>query len=89
MRTQKYSFFGILLLLTVLSVGCKRDASPPPTLNAADVPSVLLITLDTTRADRIGCYGYPKAQTPVLDGLARSGVLFVSATARYCHWAGG
>lgn len=79
MRTPKYSFFGILLLLGVLLVGCKRDASPTPTLNAADVPSVLLITLDTTRADRIGCYGYSTAQTPVLDGLARSGVLFQNA----------
>jgi arylsulfatase A-like enzyme/Tfp pilus assembly protein PilF len=38
-------------------------------------PNVLLITLDTARADRIGCYGYPAARTPVLDALAASGVL--------------
>jgi len=38
--------------------------------------NVLLITLDTTRADRIGAYDYPGAETPHLDGLANEGVLF-------------
>lgn len=38
--------------------------------------NLLLITLDTTRADRIGCYGYEAAGTPRLDDLAARGVLF-------------
>ena len=42
-------------------------------------PNILLITLDTTRADRIGAYGYKLARTPVLDQLARDGVLFERA----------
>jgi choline-sulfatase len=42
-------------------------------------PNILLVTLDTTRADRIGAYGYGAAQTPRLDGLARRGVLFERA----------
>ena len=42
-------------------------------------PNILLITLDTTRADRIGTYGYKSARTPVLDQLAREGVLFERA----------
>jgi arylsulfatase A-like enzyme len=41
--------------------------------------NVLLITLDSTRADRLGCYGYSLAKTPVLDGLAQQGVLFERA----------
>jgi arylsulfatase A-like enzyme/Flp pilus assembly protein TadD len=41
--------------------------------------NVLLITLDTTRADRLGCYGYPKAKTPNLDYLASNGVRFSHA----------
>jgi arylsulfatase A-like enzyme/Tfp pilus assembly protein PilF len=44
--------------------------------------NVLLITLDTTRADRIGAYGYAKARTPNLDAIARNGVLFSNA---YCQ----
>ncbi len=42
-------------------------------------PDVFLITLDTLRADRVGCYGYEKAQTPALDRLAREGVRFARA----------
>ena len=41
--------------------------------------SVVLITLDTVRADRLGCYGYAKAETPSLDALAREGVRFENA----------
>ncbi len=47
----------------------------PPRLN------VLLVTLDTTRADRIGCYGDRQALTPVLDKLAERGVVFEHAYA--------
>ena len=44
-----------------------------PTIN------VLFITLDTTRADRLGCCQYSKAVTPALDRLAEQGVLFERA----------
>ncbi len=43
--------------------------------------NVVLITLDTTRADRIGCYGNDEIDTPNLDYLARQGVLFSRAMA--------
>jgi arylsulfatase A-like enzyme/tetratricopeptide (TPR) repeat protein len=42
-------------------------------------PNVILITLDTTRADHLGCYGDTNARTPSLDALARRGVLFSQA----------
>jgi arylsulfatase A-like enzyme len=42
---------------------------------------VLLITLDTTRADYLGCYGDEGAHTPNLDGFAESAVLFEQAVA--------
>jgi arylsulfatase A-like enzyme/Tfp pilus assembly protein PilF len=42
-------------------------------------PNVLLVTLDTTRADHLGSYGDPDARTPVTDALARDGVLFAQA----------
>ncbi|MCA9027446.1 MAG: sulfatase-like hydrolase/transferase [Planctomycetaceae bacterium] len=41
--------------------------------------NVLLVTLDTTRADHLGCYGHAEAFTPTLDALARDGVLFEQA----------
>ena len=39
-------------------------------------PSVLLITVDTLRADRLSCYGYAGQKTPAIDSLAAQGVLF-------------
>jgi arylsulfatase A-like enzyme/Tfp pilus assembly protein PilF len=42
-------------------------------------PNLLLVTIDTLRADRLGSYGYAQASTPVLDRLARRGARFESA----------
>ncbi|MEE2941636.1 MAG: sulfatase [Planctomycetota bacterium] len=42
------------------------------------VRHIVLITLDTTRADQLGCYGNPAVQTPALDQLASEGVRFAS-----------
>jgi choline-sulfatase len=44
-------------------------------------PNILLITLDTTRADHLGAYGYRAAKTPRLDRLASDGVVFDRALA--------
>lgn len=41
--------------------------------------NVVLITLDTTRADRVGCYGNAAIETPALDALAAGGVRFADA----------
>ena len=41
---------------------------------------VIIITVDTLRADHLGAYGYAAARTPNIDRLARSGVLFTQAT---------
>lgn len=44
--------------------------------------NILLLTIDTLRADRLGVYGYAPARTPALDRLAREGVLFEQAIAQ-------
>jgi arylsulfatase A-like enzyme/Tfp pilus assembly protein PilF len=43
--------------------------------------NVVLITVDTIRADRLGCYGFQDIQTPNIDALAASGTLFLDGTA--------
>ncbi len=63
---------GLLLLSTVLAACARPPASTPPV-------SVLLVTIDTLRADRVGAYGDAAARTPNLDALARDGVLFERA----------
>ena len=66
---------GFVVLLGLLAGGIVWYTRSPRPLN------VLMITLDTTRADRLGCYGYSLARTPVLDRLAQRGVLFERAYA--------
>lgn len=44
-------------------------------------PSVLLVTIDTLRADRVGCYGDASARTPTLDALAAEGAAFDDCSA--------
>src|SRR5258705_327451 len=41
--------------------------------------NLIVITLDTTRADRLGCYGYRDVATPHIDELAGQGTLFEQA----------
>ncbi|HWZ82005.1 MAG TPA: sulfatase-like hydrolase/transferase [Terriglobales bacterium] len=42
-------------------------------------PDVFLVTIDTLRADHVGCYGYKQIETPALDGLAADGIRFEHA----------
>jgi len=62
--------FAVGLAVAVLGFTMWRFVRQP------DRPDVLLITLDTTRADRLGCYGSSLALTPTLDTLAAHGTLF-------------
>ncbi len=66
-----------MLPLLLLVAACDTPAPAPPPEPAP--PSILLVTLDTTRADRIGAYGYARGRTPTLDGLAQEGALFQRA----------
>lgn len=50
-------------------------------------PSLLLVTVDTLRADRVGSYGFPHGTTPEIDRLAKRGVLFEQALATSCFTA--
>ena len=50
-------------------------ATAPPTPHKLS-PNVILITIDTVRADHLGCYGDSAIQTPTLDALAHDGVVF-------------
>ncbi len=68
-------------VLAILLVVCTAAfAQPRPSQKAqAARPNVLLITIDTVRADHLGCYGYKNIRTPAIDALAASGVRFARA----------
>jgi choline-sulfatase len=55
----------------------QTSAEKPSPRNS--LPDVYLITIDTLRADHVGCYGYKQVETPALDALAADGVRFTQA----------
>ncbi len=67
-----------LAALWLMTSSCEEQPREPPPVKL-DGPSVLLITLDTTRADHLSCYGYQQQTSRNLDRLARSGTLFLQA----------
>ena len=72
MRIEKsLSLLSLPLIMSlILLAGCGKE----PTAR-----SLLLISVDTTRADHIGAYGYDAAQTPTIDRIAAEGTLFERA----------
>ena len=66
-----------LILVCCLSTLTVCAAEPPP----APRYNLLLISIDTCRADHLACYGYDRDTSPHLDQLAREGILFENLTA--------
>ena len=64
----------VLTLLALAAVGCGGPGRAP-----ARRPNVLLLTVDTLRPDHLGCYGYDRRTSPVIDRLAAGGVRFRTA----------
>jgi arylsulfatase A-like enzyme/Tfp pilus assembly protein PilF len=75
MPTKRLLVAAVLIALGLMAA---RRVSIWPS-RAARHPNILLITLDTTRADHLGAYGDVAARTPTLDRLASEGVLFERA----------
>jgi choline-sulfatase len=71
---------GAALLLAALALWFAARGRAPGA-GRGPRPSLLLVTIDTLRADRVGAYGGPKGLTPALDELARRGVVFDEALA--------
>jgi arylsulfatase A-like enzyme/Tfp pilus assembly protein PilF len=67
---------GVIAGVALARRVARRSAAPPPAPS-----SVLLVTIDTLRADRVGAYGGPAGLTPNLDALARAGAVFGEALA--------
>lgn len=56
-----------------------RAAAPVSTTPPATPPHLVLVTIDTLRADRLGAYGYPRDTTPTIDAVAAEGAVFERA----------
>ena len=71
--------FAAALLGSCTSHQKKAQASETARLQALNV---VVVTIDTLRADHLHCYGYANIETPNLDALAQRGVLFENAVAQ-------
>ena len=74
---RRYEASWILMFLLLVWGG-----NPGPAVGAPSTqPNVILITVDTLRADHLGCYGDATAATPHMDHLATDGIRFADASA--------
>jgi choline-sulfatase len=73
-RAARLVLAALLAIATLAGAGCERKT-------ARARPDVLLITLDTLRADHTSAYGYARPTTPRLEEVARNGVRFAAAYA--------
>ncbi|MDH4219094.1 MAG: sulfatase-like hydrolase/transferase [Candidatus Aminicenantes bacterium] len=92
MKKQKITLLigiviGVIALVIIFYFLFLREEDPSKKFaqllaaQGIDKPNIMLITLDTTRADRLSCYGYSGVKTPHLDALANKGIVFEQCTA--------
>lgn len=84
MKTKYISNRKLLLLaiVVVLGIGATLWLIKRPKSSAQ---RIVVITIDTLRADHLSCYGYPRQTSPFIDSLARAGVLFSKAFSVSSH----
>ena len=70
---------GALVVSLVLASGCSDTTAPS---GPRQRPNILMISVDTLRADHVSAYGHDRPTTPAIDALAAQGVVFENA---YSH----
>src|SRR5689334_8803864 len=77
--SRKPSLRIAALLGTVIFAGLVGWFSYSHHFRVGGIRNVVLISIDTCRADHLSCYGYKRPTTPHIDAIARDGVLFNTA----------
>ena len=71
--TLSFTYIAVAAIAILITApGCKQKVKRGPA-------NVLVVTVDTLRADRLSLYGYPYIRTPVMDKLGNDGVVFERA----------
>lgn len=82
MLSNRIIYFIIVLasiIQTEFSMGQTPSSQLPPTANTT--PNIILITIDSLRADHVSCLGYDRNTTPNFDAFAQNNILFTNAFA--------
>ena len=83
-RSDLLRLFLLLLACFWLACGDAENASPPEEVAQPGFEgprAIVLVSIDTLRADHLGLYGHERFTSPVLDEVARQGVVFEDASA--------
>src|SRR5208337_3886762 len=78
-RRVSTSLKALVCSLCVLGAGVSCRRAGEPAARTLHPLNVVVITIDTLRPDHLHCYGYTKLETPTIDRIAHSGVLFENA----------
>ena len=79
-RTRLARAVLVLGLLGVAASGCRAGSDAPASSGATAPRHLIIVTIDTLRADRLGAYGNTTVPTPHFDRIAREGVRAADAT---------
>lgn len=79
MIQYQYKRYTFILILSFLLVGSSIEIcyAAPANKNF----NIVLITIDTLRADHLSCYGYERSTSPNIDRIAEKGIIFKNAIA--------
>jgi arylsulfatase A-like enzyme/tetratricopeptide (TPR) repeat protein len=80
-RTRNLKLTAALCLAAVAVLGVSCDRNATSTVESPGAP-VIIISIDTLRADHLPAYGYTDVQTPAIDAFRRDSILFTNA---YTH----
>jgi len=75
----------LAVICASLMSACDRPGSTPGGQHTRSRPNVVMIIMDTLRADKLGCYGFHENTSPELDEMAKRGVLFKDVVSQ-CSW---
>jgi arylsulfatase A-like enzyme/Tfp pilus assembly protein PilF len=79
---QAICVIAVLTMISCRPAGTGRPVESADTIAAPKPVNLVVVTIDTLRADRLHCYGNKDIETPVLDALAQRGTLFENAVAQ-------
>ncbi|MBZ0136737.1 MAG: sulfatase [Planctomycetes bacterium] len=86
-RGGVWSAIGFVLVVGIIAVAVMKwmdqDESAPAAEPYTPPKHLIIISIDTLRADHLGCYGHNKKTSPVMDALASEGVLFENHFSNY------
>lgn len=86
-RARRFSAGLACVGFAATLAGCERPSPPPSDALSCGDCNLVLISIDTLRADHLGCYGYARETSPRIDALAGQGVRFGRAYAASYHTA--